>query len=173
MENENLDDAFIQDQSANEGVPTSSVEPKATPLEDYSDRKQEVTKTEETHPEVLDYMPSIKRQEVLAVDDNFNFVYVLKNGKKLKTSVAKPDLAVSTELSDTTIRFNQTNDGNQEMMVNNFGVYKLIMEKLIRVILVNEAPLHTVTFKSLSEIGMTKGELDDYMGIIATFYLEE
>lgn len=114
MENENLDDVLVQEQSANEGVPTGSVDNQATPLEDYSGQKQEVTKAEETHPEVLDYMPSIKRQEVLAVDDNFNFVYVLKNGKKLKTSVAKPDLAISTELSDTTIRFNQTNDGNQE-----------------------------------------------------------
>lgn len=173
MENENLDDVLVQEQSANEGVPTGSVDNQATPLEDYSDQKQEVTKAEETHPEVFDYMPSIKRKEILAVDDNFNFVYVLKNGKKLKTSVAKPDLSISTELSDNSLRINENTDGSRYLTINNLSIYRLIMDKLIRVVLVDKAPLHTVTFKSLSEIGMTKGELDDYMGIIATFYLEE
>ncbi|WP_268914117.1 hypothetical protein [Lentilactobacillus sp. SPB1-3] len=171
---ENIDDVLVDEEATTAGVPTpASDQDGVKPLDDYQgEGSNEVAKTAETQPEVLDYMPSIKRQETLAVDDNFNFDYVLKNGKNLKTSVTKPDLAISTELSDNTVRINQNNDGSQYVTINNMSVYSLIMDKLIKVILVDKAPLHTVTFKSLSEIGMTKAELDDYMGIIATFYLE-
>lgn len=166
------------------GVPTSAAAAttdetaNVTAMPDYPGKADDTTDGEvtDTHPEVMDTLPSIKRtsdEPELKVDDNFNFNYVLKNGKTLKTSVVKPDLGISTKLSDTTLRFNESKTGQRYMMVNNVEVYQMIMKELIRVILVDGAPLHTVTFESLSKIGMTKSELDDFMGIITTFYLSE
>ena len=165
------------------GVPTSASAAttdetaNVTAMPDYQGKTDTADdEAADSHPEVMDVLPSIKRtadEPELKVDDNFNFNYVLKNGKPLKTSVVKPDLGISTKLSDTTLRFNESKTGQRYMMVNNVEVYQMIMKELIRVILVDGAPLHTVTFESLSKIGMTKSELDDFMGIITTFYLSE
>lgn len=165
------------------GVPTSASTAatdetaNVTAMPDYQGKTDAAnSEATDSHPEVMDVLPSIKRtadEPELKVDDNFNFNYVLKNGKTLKTSVVKPDLGISTKLSDTTLRFNESKSGQRYMMVNNVEVYQMIMKELIRVILVDGAPLHTVTFESLSKIGMTKSELDDFMGIITTFYLSE
>ena len=130
--------------------------------------------TADTHPEVMDTLPSISRgdDEEITVDDNFNLDYDLKNGKKLRITVVKPDLEVSTKLSDNQVRINETQSGDRYITVNNLGVYKMILSEIIRVVLVNRAPIHKATLKSLSQIGMTKAELDDVMSIIVTFYLK-
>lgn len=161
----NNDEVLLDESPASNGVPTAAVKP----LPDYKDENYNKSNT----PQVLDSLPTIKRQEKLSVDSNLNFIYKLKNGKQLKTSVKKPNLSISTELSDNSVRINETEDGQRYLLVNNMSLYQMIMEKTIRVILVDGAPLHTVTFDSLSQIGMTKSELDDYMGIITTFYLQE
>lgn len=128
----------------------------------------------DAHPEVMDDLPSISRgkDEEIKVDDDFNLDYVLKNGKKLRISVVKPDLEVSTKLSDNQVRINETDSGERYLMVNNLGVYKMIMTSIIRVVMVNGGPIHATNFQNLSKIGMTKAELDDVMSIIVTFYLK-
>lgn len=174
-EETNVDDVLVQGTDASAGVPTPATDTgQATPLPDHDNTAVPVAPAD-THPEVMDNLPSIKRKEdeVLRVDDNLNFNYVLKNGKTLKTSVKKPDLGISTQLSDSTIRFNETETGERYMMVNNVAVYQMVMSDLIKAILVDGAPMHSVTFEQLSKVGMTKSELDDYMNIITTFYLSE
>ncbi|CAJ1227157.1 hypothetical protein LZY01_19780 [Levilactobacillus zymae] len=144
---------------------TGDATPVATPATDQAT---------DTHPEVMDTLPSISRgdDEEITVDDNFNLDYDLKNGKKLRITVVKPDLEVSTKLSDNQVRINETQSGDRYITVNNLGVYKMILSEIIRVVLVNRAPIHKATLKSLSQIGMTKAELDDVMSIIVTFYLK-
>lgn len=130
---------------------------------------------EQTKTAILDVAPTILRKdtEKVSVDDDFNLAYALKNGKQLKVSVMKPNLSISTRLSDEQIKISESDNGERSMMINNVGVYGMIMSSIIRVVLVDGAPLHSITFESLSTIGMTKSELDDLMGIIVTFYLSE
>lgn len=124
-------------------------------------------------PVITDKTPSINREnpDDLSIDENYNFDYLLKNGKQLKISVAKPSLQISTELSDKEVKFVNGDDGEQIMMANTLGVYNIIMDKLIKVILQDGAPIHDINFKNLSKIGMSKAELDDVMNVINTFYL--
>ncbi|WP_279403983.1 hypothetical protein [Secundilactobacillus kimchicus] len=107
----------------------------------------------------------------MSVDDNFNFEYVLKNGKKLLTTVVKPGLRVSTELSDKEVKISSDDNGNDLVILNKMGVYSFIMKEIIKVIQVDDKPMNKVTFDHLTEVGMTKGELDDFMNVINTFYL--
>ena len=154
---------------------TEEVDVKPMPDVNEGSTEAEVTTTGEKDatPVVTDFLPSIKRKadDDLTVDENFNFDYILKNGKKLAVSVAKPNLQISTALSDQEIKFSANDDGSQTMMANTLGVYTTIMKELIKVILVDGAPMASVSFKNLSKIGMTKGELDDFMNVINTFYL--
>lgn len=170
---EELDDILTEDNTA-PGVPT----PAAPGVTNVTPTNAPTTNTEnstEDKPQVLAAAPTVMRDnsEKVAVDENFNLIYALKNGKSLKLSVIKPDLGISTKLSDMQVRIEETSTGNRFLMINNAGVYRMIMTDFIRVILVDGAPLHTVSFDSLSKIGMTKGELDDLMSIIVTFYLSE
>lgn len=174
--NDELNDALTQDANPAAGVPGGETVAPTTTDTGVTGDATPVTepKTDDTHPEVMDVLPSISRDkdEELKVDDNFNLDYVLKNGKKLKISVVKPDLEVSTKLSDAQIRINETDSGDRYMTINNLGVYKMILSDIIRVVTTNGAPIHATNFQSLSKIGMTKSELDDVMGIIITFYLQ-
>lgn len=177
----NQDDVITENNNAATGVPSgvntgvaspsSSVTGDVTPVASPAPNEQGKA---DTHPEVMDNLPSISRdeKEEITVDDNFNLDYVLKNGKSLRITVVKPDLEVSTKLSDNQVRINETKSGERYLMVNNLGVYNMILSEIVRVILVNRAPIHQASLQSLSKIGMTKGELDDVMSIIVTFYLK-
>ncbi|WP_304057846.1 hypothetical protein [Levilactobacillus namurensis] len=171
-----VDETIVQDTDPAAGVPGGGATATDSPDADTTGSATPVAtpKTEDAHPEVMDALPSISRgkDEELKVDDNFNLDYVLKNGKKLKISVVKPDLEVSTKLSDAQIRINETDDGDRYMTVNNLGVYKMILSDVVRVVTTDGAPIHAATFQNLSKIGMTKSELDDVMSIIVTFYLQ-
>ncbi|HBF73712.1 MAG TPA: hypothetical protein DDW71_00430, partial [Lactobacillus sp.] len=82
-EETNVDDVLVQGTDASAGVPTPATDTgQATPLPDH-DNTAVPAEPADTHPEVMDNLPSIKRKEdeVLRVDDNLNFNYVLKNGK--------------------------------------------------------------------------------------------
>ena len=174
---EELDNILTEDSSvASAGAPTpvntgDGGAPTPAPTVPAEQAPQPV----ENKPQILKAAPTVMRDESekVAVDDNYNLTYVLKNGKSLKLSVKKPDLEASTKLSDNQVRIEEDATGNRSLMVNNVGVYREIMAEFIRVILVDGAPLHTVNFDSLSQIGMTKSELDDLMSIIVTFYLSE
>lgn len=175
---EDINDVLAQGNDGSAGVPTSAPVAPSTPTTETGSAPQSTTEVAENtgkNPNVLNAAPTIMRDpsETVGVDDKFNLNYVLKNGKELKLSVVKPDLGISTRLSDAQIRFNETDSGEQYMMVNNLAVYGMIMTDIIRIILVDGAPLHSISFDSLSKIGVTKSELDDLMGIIVTFYLEE
>lgn len=177
MSEENLDRRITDTNVGGQGAPTLATnvgtpQPTAT---DPTTSPEQTPAPAETHPEVLNAAPSIMRtaDEKITVDDNFNVDYTLKNGKKLKVSVVKPDLGVSTRLSDAQLLINEDANGHRYLMINNSTVYSMIMSEIIRVVQVDGAPLHTVNFKSLSKIGITKSELDDLMSIIVTFYLED
>jgi len=172
---EELNDILTEDDSAaSTGAPTSAPS-NVGDAPTVSEPVAQTPQPTQDKPQVLTAAPTVMRDESdkVAVDSNFNLVYVLKNGKSLKLSVIKPDLGVSTQLSDMQLRLEETSTGDRYLMVNNAGVYQKLMTDFIRVILVDGAPLHTVTFDSLSKIGMTKSELDDLMSIIVTFYLSE
>ncbi|MFC6275603.1 hypothetical protein ACFQET_08765 [Levilactobacillus tangyuanensis] len=175
---EDINDVLAQGNDGAAGVPTTAPVAPSNPEPETSVEAQsttEVAKKEDKHPDILNAAPTImrKKTENVGVDEKFNLKYVLKNGKELKISVVKPDLGVSTRLSDAQIRFNETDSGERYMMVNNMAVYEMVMTDIIRIILVDGAPLHSISFDSLSKIGVTKSELDDLMSIIETFYLEE
>ncbi|PBQ23836.1 hypothetical protein [Levilactobacillus brevis] len=176
----NQDDVITENNNPAEGVPggsntvtdsvKSTVTGNATSVANPTDKQKQA----DTHPEVVDTLPSVSRKDdqEIKVDDNFNLDYDLKNGKNLRITVVKPDLEVSTKLSDSQVRINETADGERFLTVNNLGVYKMILSEIVRVILVNRAPIHKASLESLSQIGMTKAELDDVMSIIVTFYLQ-
>lgn len=175
---EDINDVLDQNNDGSAGVPTSAPVAPSNPAPETSveaPSTTEVAEKEDKHPDVLNAAPTIMRDpsETVGVDDKFNLKYVLKNGKELKLSVVKPDLGISTRLSDAQIRFNETDSGERYMMINNVAVYGMIMTDIIRIILVDDAPLHSISFDSLSKIGVTKSELDDLMSIIVTFYLKK
>ncbi|KRK48190.1 hypothetical protein GPK34_02200 [Secundilactobacillus kimchicus] len=169
MDNEELqNDANVIGETAPKPV-TEEVDVK--PMLDVT--KESSLREEKNVPTVTDKLPSIKRAKFdeVSVDDNFNFEYVLKNGKKLLTTVVKPGLRVSTELSDKEVKISSDDNGNDLVILNKMGVYSFIMKEIIKVIQVDDKPMNKVTFDHLTEVGMTKGELDDFMNVINTFYL--
>lgn len=110
--------------------------------------------------------------EVIKVGDNLSFEYLLKNGKTLRIDVKKPNLGISTKLGDMMMKRVTDEDGNSYIQANNVDTYEFLMNHVIKLVSTDTKPIHKVNFDTLSEIGVTKSELDDIMNIVATFHLQ-